>query len=563
MKKQVWKKLISAALCAALIAVPMTACSGGGESETSSGGASQSSESGASASDTGGEETPEGRTISIIAPHSSVCLDAKDIPWIQDLEAKFKEEKGYTIEWTEIASENWAEKRQTLYATGDIPDIIYGDGSTPADVLKFSALFEDLSDDLDAMPNVQEMFEAKPMTKYLAENEDGSIYALSRYSRFWPRTSNHQYINKEWLDNLGLEVPTTWDELYDVLVAFRDGDANGNGDPTDEIPMDFAPLGTTGFGTFQPDLLVASTGIPLADSGNSGYYVDNGTVKNFFVEVGFKDSIAFMNKLWNEGLISQKAFTQDYSSYQSMGRGGGDENTALVGFTWGWVSLDRFGPTLESQYVAIPPLSSEEGVEPSWSYESSLNYGTGSVMVSRKTEHKDACLWLINELYSQDNSMYQVFGSQDVVLDKTGDKSYTVLGSDDPTIDQGTWQMMNTFGGCIYIRDDLDVQLGPDLQQAAEQTKPYDDILDKMEEGNDVLPWSFLKFNESDATTLSNNNTALMNYGMSQYSTWITSGGVEEGWDAYVDTMNGYGLQQNIELVQKAFDEYNKVMNEG
>lgn len=159
--------------------------------------------------------------------------------------------------------------------------------------------------------------------------------------------------------------------------------------------------------------------------------------------------------------------------------------------------------------------------------------------------------------------MYQVFGSQDVVLDKTGDKSYTVLGSDDPTIDQGTWQMMNTFGGCIYIRDDLDVQLGPDLQQAAEQTKPYDDILDKMEEGNDVLPWSFLKFNESDATTLSNNNTALMNYGMSQYSTWITSGGVEEGWDAYVDTMNGYGLQQNIELVQKAFDEYNKVMNEG
>ena len=201
-------------------------------------------------------------------------------------------------------------------------------------------------------------------------------------------------------------------------------------------------------------------------------------------------------------------------------------------------------------------------MEPSWSYQSSLNYGTGSVMVSRKTDARGHLLWLINELYSQDNSMYQVFGSQDVVLDKTGDKSYTVLGSDDPTIDQGTWQMMNTFGGCIYIRDDLDVQLGPDLQQAAEQTKPYDDILDKMEEGNDAA-LVLLKFNESDATTLSNNNTALMNYGMSQYSTWITSGGVEEGWDAYVDTMNGYGLQQNIELVQKAFDEYNKVMNEG
>ena len=154
--------------------------------------------------------------------------------------------------------------------------------------------------------------------------------------------------------------------------------------------MDFAPLGTTGFGTFQPDLLVASTGIPLADSGNSGYYVDNGTVKNFFVEVGFKDSIAFMNKLWNEGLISQKAFTQDYSSYQSMGRGGGDENTALVGFTWGRVSLDRFGPTLESQYVAIPPLSSEEGVEPSWSC---LLYTSRSDGVCENWRKQDFSLW--------------------------------------------------------------------------------------------------------------------------------------------------------------------------
>ena len=169
----------------------------------------QSSESGASASDTGGEETPEGGTSARHDCPPQQCVPGhQGHPWIQDLEAKFKEEKGYTIEWTEIASENWAEKRQTLYATGDIPDIIYGDGSTPADVLKFSALFEDLSDDLDAMPNVQEMFEAKPIQpKYLAENEDGSIYALSRYSRFWPRTSNHQYINKEWLGRPGPGSP--------------------------------------------------------------------------------------------------------------------------------------------------------------------------------------------------------------------------------------------------------------------------------------------------------------------------------------------------------------------
>ena len=45
------------------------------------------------------------------------------------------------------------------------------------------------------------------------------------------------WINQTWLDNLGLKAPATLDELYDVLVAFRDQDADGNGDPSDEIPL--------------------------------------------------------------------------------------------------------------------------------------------------------------------------------------------------------------------------------------------------------------------------------------------------------------------------------------
>ena len=47
-----------------------------------------------------------------------------------------------------------------------------------------------------------------------------------------------QFINKAWLDQLGLEVPTTTEELYEVLCAFRDNDMNGNGDTTDEIPLE-------------------------------------------------------------------------------------------------------------------------------------------------------------------------------------------------------------------------------------------------------------------------------------------------------------------------------------
>lgn len=501
-------------------------------------------------------------TISVILPKSTVCASNEDIPWVQQIEKEFKEATGYSIEWIEIADSTWGERKQNMFATGDIPDLILNDGSSPADLMKYSLLFEDLSDDIDSMPNVKKMFEEHPTTRYLAETEDGAIYGLTRYSRFWPRTATRQYINKEWLDNLGLEMPTTWDELHDVLIAFRDQDANGNGDPTDEIPMDFSPIGTGGFGYFQPSMLIASNGITLSEGGNKGFYSDHGTIKNFFIEDSYKETVKFLNQLWNEGLISQKAFTQDYSSYQSVARGGGDENTSLVGFSWGWVSLDRFGAILENQYVPLAPLKiSADGPDPSWSYDCGLNYGTGTAMVSAKTEHKDACLWLINQMYSEEYSLQQIFGSFGVGLEKTSDTSYTVLPPDDPTIDQGTWQMMNSWGGCINIPDNIEVALGPDLQQSSEQTISFDPYLDQAEADNNVLPLNFLKYSEADATTMANNNTNMMNIAMTSFSNWVTNGGIDEEWDAYVTSMTNSGLQENMTLMQASLDKYNAMIH--
>lgn len=64
---------------------------------------------------------------------------------------------------------------------------------------------------------------------------DGHIYSCPQLNKTEGNLIHHYWINKTWLDNLGLEAPTTVDELYDVLVAFRDNDPNGNGQK-DEIP---------------------------------------------------------------------------------------------------------------------------------------------------------------------------------------------------------------------------------------------------------------------------------------------------------------------------------------
>ena len=67
-------------------------------------------------------------------------------------------------------------------------------------------------------------------------------------------------INKAWLDKLGLQVPTTWDELENVLKAFKTQDPNGNGQ-ADEIPMNIKKLDPLYYTWHSPMLLLNSTGI--------------------------------------------------------------------------------------------------------------------------------------------------------------------------------------------------------------------------------------------------------------------------------------------------------------
>lgn len=140
-------------------------------------------------------------------------------------------------------------------------------------------------------PNVKKMFDEHPELKTLAAESDGKIYGIPRYKGIWPDNIASMFINKTWLDNLGLEPPTTWDELESVLVAFRDGDPNQNGDSTDEIPMDFSgmPVG------FSAKLLLGSLGLPLSEDSPNGYFVENAEVKNFLSMNASRRWLCFFN----------------------------------------------------------------------------------------------------------------------------------------------------------------------------------------------------------------------------------------------------------------------------
>jgi len=114
------------------------------------------------------------------------------------------------------------------------------------------------------------------------------------------------------LENLNLEMPQTTDELYDVLVAFRDLDPNGNG-IQDEIPISGAINTWSG----EPQYFLLNSFVYTDPT----YYLYNNEGKMEFVATSdaFKDGLAYIRKLYSEGLIDPAAFTQDLGGLQQLG----------------------------------------------------------------------------------------------------------------------------------------------------------------------------------------------------------------------------------------------------
>ena len=508
----------------------LTACGGGSDAEGSGG----------------------GNEVTILVVKHALTKPMKDMAWVAELEKN----ADVTIKWEEVAAD-WDQKKNPMLAAGDVPDLIIGPNAiTDSDLATFGTLFEDLSDDLAALPNVQEMFDEVDGAELLATSLEGKVQALPSYKKFWPQSITHQYINQQWLDTLGLQMPTTWDELFDVLVAFKEGDPNGNGQ-ADEIGLDFAPVGTTGFGYFQPTALLGSTGMTIAGGGGTGIILDDGTVSNFFSDVRYKEMVSFLNRCWEAGLISPEAFTQDYSTYQSVARGTGDQ--ARVGFSWGWSGSDRFGPGVYEQYSPMAPLLAEAGQseDASWSYDFE-NLTRNHLTMSAQAKNKDAVLRVVNEFYSTDTSMQVLFGDMPTNVEKVSDTEYTVLPPADANLDPSTWKWTSSLAdfGPIFIREDLTVALPSDLAEAVLDAEPLQPAFDILDVDADVFPSLFIKMSAEDLSTIAINDTAILGLAMPKFAQWITAGGVEQEWDTYVSQLEQVGLTQNVDLHQKYFDEY-------
>lgn len=553
------KKMLSIILTAAMLAGTLAGCGSAVSNGSDSAAKGQETASGTAI----GEKT---KLKALFIAHP-LTADVTKMKWLQAME----DAAGVDVEW-EVIRADWDTVKSTRFASGDIPDLVFN-GTIDSDYTQYNGLFADLTQYINATdtPNIQAMFDEQPDTKILATTPEGQIYGLPKFQGKWPATNTVMFINKTWLDNLGLQVPTTYTELENVLEQFKEKDANGNGDPNDEIPLDYnAYGGNDAFfnSAYSLTNLIGSLGIQTTDWGTDAYFAEDGKVKNYAVDERYKLFMKYIAELYSKGLINQNALTNDYSAFQSLSRGD-ESGNAVVGCVFGWEETDKFGNKLASQYVPVPALTYDINgkagtYDTRWRNDyTGLNMSGNRVCISAKCKNIPAAMKFLDQFYDASNSVQVLFGGiPDGCVEKTGDNSFKVCDPLDSSVDAGTWKWTNAFAdnGPMYIRKDTEIAMAPDMTNALKEREVYTDTLAKATQ-SDTYPQMFMKYSADDLNTMAVTQANITSIVDNQWSLWMTGEqDIDSTWDAYVQSVKDAGLDQILQIRQKAFDSYLSTM---
>jgi len=276
-----------------------------------------------------------------------------------------EEQTNVHIEWQTVPLDE-AEAALTLrLASGDYPDILMDFNPTPSVIQLYGSqgIFIPLNDLIEQHGTMTRLhWETTPSARVASTAPDGNIYSLPSINDCYHCTMSAKlWINQEWLDTLGLEMPQTTEEYAEVLRAFKDGDPNGNGE-ADEIPLTGSGI-VGGAWHGSPDHYFMNSFI--YHPGNDLRLIqDNGKVIAIYAQEAWREGIKYLAGLHAEGLLSPEIFTNDRDQLRALGNG--RDGVAIVGSVpAGWFgefmtfTAGESGPW--DAYTAVPPLEGPDG----------------------------------------------------------------------------------------------------------------------------------------------------------------------------------------------------------
>ncbi len=464
------------------------------------------------------------------------------------------------------------EPRNLAFNSGNYPEVVIGNYVLEtSDAQSYSqqgilVAFDDyVSPELT--PNIQRAFDEIEDYKTDLNQIDGKVYYLASANHDMSQARQLEetwWINKNWLEAVDKEVPTTLDEFYDVLKAFdAAGDLNGNGDD-DEIP--FGPRFAARTAKVGINSLAGAWGMPSDPAASTPHMLRDGQVTYSRSSDAWKNTLAYMNMLWEEGLVDPEMFTMT----NDMHNGRIGSTTPIYGAFVAWDDSNARaaqGYTREDpDYVPIYPMkATADSPDPKWFMRTTnTTHMIPYLAITNKAvvdDEVEAIMRFVDLYLSPENSLDTFFGEEGVHYESIGNNQYQLLLKDDGThFTEAEKEYVAGLGApgllcpSFYTPLELD-PTDPTLSDSQYyHLNYYVDGYHPYLDTEIVPPTVQLTAEETD--TVLNLKVEVENYTVSKAAEFITQGGIEEGWDQYLAELDALGLPVIIDTHQTAYDRW-------
>ena len=463
---------------------------------------------------------------------------------------KVQELTGVKLDITECNLVAAYEQFNLMIASNDLCDIVVsfeGLYSPGADNAIEEDLIIDLLDYIDAAPIYQQLLEADPDWRASMETDDGHLasFKMLYTENEWVKQS--VALRGDWLDELGMELPVTYDEYHEVLLAFKN----------QFDPAYCLNIGTTlGNSWFEPGF-----GIAVSSSGSASsndFYVEDDTVYSGFTSDRFRDYLTMLHEWYEEGIISSdyvsvgnlEFFENEYSAHAAAGDFGCIMGAAGLLSSYAAMSDD---PDFEFVGGILPRNNEDETL--TYLADSKLTGSDWAPSVSANCSNIELAMGFLDFFYTEEGSMIANYGLEG--------ESYT-LENGEVVLTDAILSAGDVQGALMAYKCNLSSIGDPNAGFALTSTPEGVAIMKAWTEDQTAL--ASMGGNASypsDATLTAEELSEASNL-LSDIATYVSEAvpgfimGTKslDQWDAYCADLEGMGIADVVAIYQSAYDRY-------
>ncbi len=465
---------------------------------------------------------------------------------------KVSEITGIQIEWINVEGDAFA----TYLAGSDWPDFFAVSASAfgAENVYDYgveAGKLVDYSKHLDIMPNYAAALEEFPAAKKAITQENGGFYELVGFEKSVTMNRPRAHYRNDILEKLGLKVPETVEELYDVMTAVKE--ANDGKAP-------FCYYGgfdeNTGWGSVLYCAFGDSVQPDFEDDGN-GNVIFNRTSEQY------KHYLEYMHKLYDDGLLNQEYLTLDGNAALSLAKEG---TTVFLGNEAGNLPPDDFEDG-EVHLDVLAPLTSE--------YSDSRQYPGRLPMHRKSVFYMNAESSYVEEMCKMFDIMYAreevvegsglygnsfCYGLEGVNWEFDSDETYAMILPEGYTGTFGTYQYSELIWDNSGYVDFSNRYTSTPGNNQVRQKAYMKNLVPYMKDANKMFPDEYLTFTTDEQYVIMNKWSEIKTY-FSEMKTKFIAGvaDLDTQWDEYCKTIESMGIGEVLEVYQAAYDRWNEM----